>query len=139
MLIVLTHGCWDILTAGHLEHFRRAKEYGDYLVVSVSPDFIVKFKGDDRPVRPMAERMDVLRELRLVDRVWACCSPDATAAIEYFSPAWFIQGIDYAATGPTYGERQSCLRVGARWAHTKHEKAESTTALLQRIRACGGL
>lgn len=122
---------------GHLEHFERARTMGDCLVVSVSPDFIVARKGAGRPVRPLADRMTMLRALRVVDRVWMCGSPDASAAIEHFCPAWFVQGIDYADSGPTPGERTACKLVGAQWTSTTHEKKESTTDLVERIRACG--
>lgn len=35
---VITYGTYDLLTAGHVEHFRDAKAMGDYLIVAVSTD-----------------------------------------------------------------------------------------------------
>ena len=35
---VITYGTYDLLTAGHVEHFRDAKAMGDYLIVGVSTD-----------------------------------------------------------------------------------------------------
>ena len=37
-VVVLTYGTYDLLTAGHVEHFRDAKAMGDYLIVGVSTD-----------------------------------------------------------------------------------------------------
>lgn len=136
MRVVLTHGCWDILTMGHLEHFERARDYGALLVVSVSPDHIVARKGVGRPIRPIADRVRMLRALRSVYDVCVCYSEDATDAILYARPAWFIQGIDYAEIGPTESERAACEEVGAKWACTNHAKNDSTTALVERIRRC---
>lgn len=134
MNTVLVHGCWDILTMGHLEHFERARKYGDRLVVSVSSDEIVSNKGPGRPIRPLAHRMRMLRALRMVDEVCVAQSPDASASIIRYCPTWFIQGIDYAESGPTDMEKWACKEVGAQIGHTTHPKADSTTAIIERIR-----
>lgn len=121
---------------GHLEHFERARVYGNLLVVSVSKDEVVARKGHDRPIRPLADRVRMLRALKSVDDVRVCETEDATASILSVAPLWFIQGIDYAKSGPTDSERAACEEVGAQWACTSHPKNDSTTAIVERIRAC---
>ena len=46
--IVLCHGVFDLLHFGHLEHFKEAKQKGDILIVSITPDRFVN-KGPGRP------------------------------------------------------------------------------------------
>ena len=66
--IVLTGGCFDIVHKGHLYLFRRAKEYGDILVVNVVNDERVRmYKGEDRPVNIESQRASVVSALEIVD------------------------------------------------------------------------
>ena len=135
MRIVLTHGCFDILTIGHLDHFEAARAKGDFLVVSVSPDEIVKLKGPERPLRKLTDRLRMLNELRIVDRTWVCHSPDGSSAILRWQPAWFIQGIDHE-NNLTIGEKVACEQVGAQIGFSQHWGKERTRDLVKRIRAC---
>ncbi len=66
--IVLTGGCFDIIHKGHLYLFRRAKEYGDILVINVVNDERVKmYKGEERPVNTESQRASIVSALEIVD------------------------------------------------------------------------
>ena len=47
--VVLCHGVFDVIHAGHIFHFKSAKKFGDILVVSVTSDRFVN-KGFNRPI-----------------------------------------------------------------------------------------
>ena len=47
--VVLCHGVFDVMHPGHVLHFRGARSFGDYLVVTITPDRYVR-KGPGRPV-----------------------------------------------------------------------------------------
>ena len=34
--IVLCHGVFDLVHLGHIEHFKSAKKFGDYLIISLT-------------------------------------------------------------------------------------------------------
>ena len=40
--LVLCHGNFDLIHFGHLNHFKKAKKLGDYLVVSITSDKFIK-------------------------------------------------------------------------------------------------
>ena len=42
---VITYGTFDLLHYGHINLLRRAKQYGDYLIVALSTDEFNKEKG----------------------------------------------------------------------------------------------
>ena len=42
--IVLCHGVFDVLHTGHINHFLKAKSFGDILIVSVTADKFIKRK-----------------------------------------------------------------------------------------------
>lgn len=42
---VITYGTFDLLHYGHINLLRRAKQYGDYLIVALSTDEFNLLKG----------------------------------------------------------------------------------------------
>jgi D-glycero-beta-D-manno-heptose 1-phosphate adenylyltransferase len=72
--VVLTSGSFDLIHLGHVKYLARAKEAGGdrgILVVGVDSDAkIRKRKGDDRPMVPQAERLEMLAYQRPVDYIY---------------------------------------------------------------------
>lgn len=68
--IVFTNGVFDVLHAGHIDLLEFCKTSGDYVVLGINDDASVKrLKGDDRPIYPLAERMEILAAVMFVDFV----------------------------------------------------------------------
>ncbi|KTT79402.1 glycerol-3-phosphate cytidylyltransferase [Mammaliicoccus sciuri] len=65
---VITYGTYDLLHYGHIELLRRAKEYGDYLVVALSTDEFNKIK-DKKSYYNYSQRKMMLESIRFVDLV----------------------------------------------------------------------
>jgi len=69
--IVLTSGSFDLIHLGHVKYLARAKEFGDILAVGVDSDAkIRRRKGDDRPMVPQSERLEMLAYQRPVDLIY---------------------------------------------------------------------
>src|SRR6201991_4464727 len=69
--IVLTSGSLDLIHLGHVKYLARAKELGDILVVGVDSDAkIRRRKGEDRPMVPEDERLELLAHQRPVDLIY---------------------------------------------------------------------
>src|SRR4051794_34570336 len=69
--IVLTSGSFDLIHLGHVKYLARAKELGDILVVGVDSDAkIRRRKGEDRPMVPEDERLELLAHQRPVDVIY---------------------------------------------------------------------
>lgn len=59
--IVLTIGSWDLLHIGHLRYLNKAKSFGDILIVGADSDeAMARYKGQDRPMIPQNERLEML-------------------------------------------------------------------------------
>lgn len=65
---VITYGTFDMLHYGHVHLLRRAKEYGDYLIVALSTDEFNKGKGKTCYFS-YEERKLLLEAIRYVDLV----------------------------------------------------------------------
>jgi D-glycero-beta-D-manno-heptose 1-phosphate adenylyltransferase len=69
--VVLTSGSFDLIHLGHVKYLAKAKELGDVLVVGVDSDAkIRRRKGEDRPMVPEGERLEMLAHQRPVDLIY---------------------------------------------------------------------
>ena len=68
MIIGYTAGVFDLFHVGHLNLLRNARGMCDHLVVGVSTDELVRYKGKT-PVIPFHDRIEIIRNLRCVDAV----------------------------------------------------------------------
>lgn len=69
MKIVMLFGTFDILHIGHINLFQQAKKKGDKLVVVVARDINVKKNKNKKPLFCETERLEVLKNIRLIDEV----------------------------------------------------------------------
>ncbi|RMD66285.1 FAD synthase [Candidatus Parcubacteria bacterium] len=71
MARVLVFGVFDGIHPGHRSMLREAKSYGDYLIVALAPDKVVRRLKGRLPRRSFAERKKDLLALGEVDEVLA--------------------------------------------------------------------
>lgn len=66
--VVMTQGSYDLFHVGHKAYLAKAKSFGDLLIVGVDSDEKIRSrKGENRPMVPLDERLDILAGLRGVD------------------------------------------------------------------------
>ncbi len=68
MTIGYTTGVFDLFHIGHLNLLKNAKGLCDHLIVGVTVDELVLYKGKN-PVIPYDERMEIVRNISYVDAV----------------------------------------------------------------------
>lgn len=67
---VITFGVYDMLHIGHVLLFKKAKELGDYLVVAVQDDEVIKkYKPEAEMVYSTEERLFMVSAISYVDEV----------------------------------------------------------------------
>jgi D-beta-D-heptose 7-phosphate kinase/D-beta-D-heptose 1-phosphate adenosyltransferase len=94
--VVFTNGCFDILHRGHIECLRKAKSFGDVLVVGLNSDSSVrKIKGDKRPILPQGDRAEILASLEMVDYVVIFGQETPQKVIASLVPDVLAKGGDY--------------------------------------------
>lgn len=94
--IIMTNGCFDILHAGHVRYLQQARNMGDKLIIAVNDDDSVKrLKGDGRPVNTLANRMQLLAALEMVDWVVAFTEDTPERLICAVLPDRLVKGGDY--------------------------------------------
>jgi D-beta-D-heptose 7-phosphate kinase/D-beta-D-heptose 1-phosphate adenosyltransferase len=132
--IVATNGCFDILHPGHVRYLQQAKTLGDRLVVLVNSDASVqRLKGPQRPVNPLAHRMEMLAALGCVDWVVEFEDDTPQAVIDQLLPDILVKGGDYTDI-TTIAGHASVLANGGEVKILTFIEGHSTTSIIQTIK-----
>ncbi len=133
-VVVMCHGCFDIVHPGHIRHLQQAAKLGDVLVVTVSGDLQVE-KGTGRPLIPQELRAENLAALDCVDLV--AINPHTTAAelLDVVQPDVYVKGREYEHNrDPRFRlEREIVERHGGRVVFTSGDVVFSSTALINAL------
>lgn len=65
---IFTAGTFDLFHSGHLNILKNAKAAGDYLIVGVSTDDLVR-SYKEKPIMSYEHRCDIIRHINYVDEV----------------------------------------------------------------------
>ena len=137
--IVLCHGVFDFPHLGHIKHFKAAKKFGDYLIVSLTEDKHVN-KGINRPIYNEDQRIEFLSEFSAIDYIHIDRNSDATKIISKLKPNIYAKGQDYKfsknklkfgihqrdLTGNIFKEKAAAAKVGGKLIFTNEESFSSS-------------
>jgi len=134
--LVMTNGCFDILHKGHVAYLQEAKARGDRLLVAVNTDESVKrLKGEDRPINPLQDRMEVLAGLAAVDWVVPFGEDTPAELINDVLPDVLVKGGDYKPQDIAGGD--AVLANGGSVEVLQFHAGRSTSSIVDSIRGDG--
>ncbi len=129
-VVVATGGCFDLLHAGHVSALTAARSLGDCLVVCLNSDASVRrLKGDNRPLVPMPDRVEVLEALECVDAVVVFDESTPLEALRVLRPDIWVKGGDYA--GRDVPEAEVLVEWGGQTVVVPYLAGRSTTHLVE--------
>lgn len=133
--LVLTCGCFDVLTVGHVRHLEASRKLGSCLLVLVTADEHVD-KGPSRPIFSQEVRAEVVDALRCVDYTVLNPHPTAVEAIRTLRPQVYVKGREYRShvVYPLSWELEAVRTVGGRVEFTNTEEMH-TSDVLEKLRA----
>jgi len=135
--VVFTNGCFDLLHRGHVDMLRRARAFGDVLIVAVNDDASVRrLKGPSRPVTSEEDRAEVLSALEMVDRVVLFPEDDPGELIRAVVPDVLVKGDDWAHDAIV--GRDTVEAAGGRVERVSLTPGRSTRSLIRTIRERSG-
>ncbi len=138
--VVLTNGCFDLLHAGHIYFLQTAAALGDALFIALNSDASVRaLKGPQRPVQGERERAYALSALACTHTLVLFREPRLVPEIEALRPDVYVKAGDYTLERLDRAERDALQAVGAEIRFVPFLPGFSTTKLLQRITAAGGI
>lgn len=131
--VVFANGVFDILHVGHVRYLNEAKKMGDILIVAVNDDDSVRrLKGNDRPLMPVEERMEILSALSCGDYIIKFGEATVANLLLALKPHIQVKGTDY--TEESVPEREVVRSYGGKVAIAGDPKDRSSTGYHSKIR-----
>lgn len=94
--LVTINGSFDLLHAGHLYILEEAKAQGDRLLVALNSDSsIQQYKSKDRPIIPLAYRLEMMAALKCVDYVTWFEELNPIKILSLIKPHVHVNGSEY--------------------------------------------
>ncbi len=93
MIKVMATGTFDLLHMGHIYFLKEAKKLGDKLIVIVARDSTVR-KMKHEPVTPQEMRLQLIKELKIVDDAYLGKKNDIYKIVEDVKPDIIVLGYD---------------------------------------------
>ncbi|RKZ22146.1 D-glycero-beta-D-manno-heptose 1-phosphate adenylyltransferase [bacterium] len=130
--IVFTNGCFDLIHRGHIEYLKKAKSYGDVLVIGLNTDDSVRrIKGEKRPIIPENDRAFILSSFYFVDYVVLFDEDTPLNLILQVKPDVLVKGGDYKKH-EIVGARE-VEGWGGEVVIIPYIKGQSTSGIIERI------
>jgi glycerol-3-phosphate cytidylyltransferase len=132
-------GAYDLFHIGHLNVLRRAAEHCDHLVAGVVSDEMLLLAKGRAPVVPLAERMEIVGNLRFVDSVHAETVPDKIDTWREVRFDVIFKGDDWRGTPKGERLERDFAAVGVRVHYFPYTMHTSSTQLRRALDALDGL
>lgn len=127
-IIGYTAGVYDLFHIGHLNLLKKAKEHCDKLIVALTTDKLVEYKGKT-PVIPLNERMEIVKAIRYVDDVVIQDDLDKFNAWNKYHYDILFVGDDWKGTDKWNKYEQQLAEVGSKVIYFPYTKTTSSTLL----------
>jgi glycerol-3-phosphate cytidylyltransferase len=131
-------GAFDLFHIGHLNVLRHAKENCDFLIAGVVSDEMLERARGRRPMIPLAERLEIVRNISYVDQAHAEVLPDKLDTWRELRFDVFFKGDDWRGTPKGDELERRFGEVGVRVVYFPYTAQTSSTALRRALAALEG-
>lgn len=129
--IVLLQGAFDILHAAHIRAFKFAKSQGDYLIVALNTNRLIKkYKGRDAVV-PWDQKKIIIKACRYVDKVIPAPEFSPLKLLKKHKVDVYIVSREWTKTKAA--EFAYMKSKGGRVAFSSRSRSISTTAIKEKL------
>jgi len=130
--IIFTNGCFDLVHPGHIHYLKKAKTFGDILIVAINSDkSIKKLKGINRPIISWKDRAEIIAALESVDYVIKMDEDTPKNLIKKIKPHIHVKGGDYKRK--ELPEYQTVVNLGGKVKIIPVLKGYSTSNIISKI------
>ena len=128
MIIGYTAGVYDMFHIGHLKLLKNAKGMCDRLVVGVTTDELVSYKGK-QAVIPYEDRLEIVRACRYVDAVVPQKDMDKLAMCKKLGATYLFVGDDWYGTEKWNKYEEEFAKEGIKIVYFPYTEGISSTKL----------
>lgn len=136
-IIGYTTGVYDLFHIGHLNLLKNAKAMCDKLVVGVTVDELVTYKGK-RAMIPYEDRIEIVRSCQYVDAAVPQYDMDKLTACKKLGASMLFVGDDWYGTEKWKQYEKQFAEEGIRIVYFPYTKGISSTKITQALNAVRG-
>lgn len=137
MVIGYTTGVYDLFHIGHLNLLKNAKGMCDKLVVGVTVDELVAYKGKKAMI-PFEDRIEIVRSIKYVDAAVPQYDMDKLTACKKLGATMLFVGDDWYATDKWQEYEKQFAENGIKIVYFPYTKGVSSTAITAALKSIRG-
>lgn len=137
MVIGYTAGVFDLFHIGHLNLLKNAKGMCNKLVVGVTTDDLVSYKGKNAMI-PFEDRIEIVRSCKYVDAVVPQYDMDKLTACKKLGASILFVGDDWYGTEKWKNYEKEFAEAGIRIVYFPYTKGISSTRISEALKAVRG-
>ena len=134
MTIGYTTGVYDLFHIGHLNLLKSAKGMCDKLIVGVTVDELVAYKGKKAMI-PFEDRIEIIRSVRYVDAAIPQHDMDKLSACKKIGAQILFVGDDWYGTEKWQEYEKEFAEAGIRIVYFPYTKGISSTKITEALNA----
>lgn len=128
MIIGYTTGVYDLFHIGHLNLLKNAKGLCDKLIVGVTVDELVGYKGKQAMI-PFEDRIEIVRSVKYVDAAIPQRDMDKIGMCKKLGAQILFVGDDWYGTDKWYDYEKECKQSGIRVVYFPYTQGISSTII----------
>ena len=137
MTIGYTTGVYDLFHIGHLNLLKNAKGMCDKLIVGVTVDELVAYKGKQSMI-PFEDRIEIVRSIKYVDAAVPQYDMDKLTACKKLGADILFVGDDWYGTEKWQKYEEEFAREGIKIVYFPYTKGISSTQITKALNAVRG-
>lgn len=137
MVIGYTTGVYDLFHIGHLTLLKNAKGLCDKLIVGVTVDELVLYKGKHAMI-PYSDRAEIVRSVKYVDAVVPQYDMDKLAACKKLGATVLFVGDDWYGTDKWKKYEEDFAKEGIKIIYFPYTKGISSTKITEALQHARG-
>ena len=132
MVIGYTTGVYDLFHVGHLNLFKNAKGLCDKLIVGVTVDELVQYKGKSAVI-PYEDRIELVRSCRYVDAAVPQYDMDKLTACKKLGATYLFVGDDWYGTEKWNSYEEEFAKEGIKIIYFPYTTGVSSTKITEAL------
>lgn len=133
MIIGYTAGVYDLFHIGHLNLLKNAKGMCDKLIVGVTTDDLVTYKGK-RAMIPFEDRIEIVRSIKYVDAAVPQSDMNKLEMCKKLGAQILFVGDDWYGTEKWKAYEEEFLKAGVRIVYFPYTKGVSSTIISKTLK-----
>lgn len=137
MIIGYTAGVYDLFHIGHLNLLKNAKGMCDKLIVGITTDNLVVYKGKQSMI-PFEDRLEIVRSIKYVDAVVPQDDMDKLSMCKKLGASYLFVGDDWYGTEKWKNYEKEFEEEGIKIIYFPYTKGISSTKITEALRQVRG-